>query len=151
MIGIIVTDEYVRETGVYDATSTKIIHSVSGQGKQRLSLTISEDITTQVSTTFNIGFSVISAGVGFNVSKKYGVAASSFMDVPAGKWGQIDARAMLKVHNFNVYQEYLGYSGRTKVGEVKYLAVFLSILIILTQFHLSHRHSYLQIILPFFA
>lgn len=111
----LVTNEYVKETGVYDATSTKIIHSVTGKGEQRLSLTISESVATQVSTNFDIAFSVISAGIGFNVSKTYGVAASSYVNVPEGKWGRIDARAMLKVHNFNIYQEYIGYP-TAKVG-----------------------------------
>ncbi|MEW2529878.1 hypothetical protein [Streptomyces sp. NPDC047071] len=62
----------------------KKIQKTSGKGKTTLVMTVSKSVSSEVSTEIKIDYKIVSAAVGFKVTKSYTVEDQSRFEVPKG-------------------------------------------------------------------
>jgi hypothetical protein len=85
---------------VGQSCGTNVIQQTSGQGKTTLVLTVDKKVDSTVKKEISVGLGSISAGVGWDVTKSYGVSNQTRYEVPRGKFGTVQA--------FPLYEQYIG-------------------------------------------
>ncbi|MEU5686265.1 hypothetical protein [Streptomyces venezuelae] len=87
------------------------IQKTSGRGKTTLVMTVSKSVSSEVSTEVGIDYKIVSAAVGFKVTKSYTVEDQTRFEVPKNKFGYIEAYPLYDKYTFSIYQ------GSKKKGE----------------------------------
>ncbi|MFD9221214.1 hypothetical protein ACFWDI_14640 [Streptomyces sp. NPDC060064] len=81
---------------------TSLLQQTSGRGKTTLVLTVSKSVSTEWKSEAKIDAKVVSAGVGFSVTKSYTVENQTRYEVPKGKFGTVQAYPLYDLYTFNV-------------------------------------------------
>ncbi|MFJ2774356.1 hypothetical protein [Streptomyces sp. NPDC087300] len=87
------------------------IQKTSGRGKTTLVMTVSKSVSSEVSTEVGIDYKIVSAAVGFKVTKSYTVEDQTRFEVPKNKFGYIEAYPLYDKYTFSIYK------GTKKKGE----------------------------------
>lgn len=109
------TDAYMIRNAhrIGQSCGTELISQTSGFGKTTLVLTVEKSVAATVSKEVNVDLKYISAGMGWSVTNTYTVKNETRYEVPAGKWGSVQA--------YPLYDQYQGdaYSadGRWDTGK----------------------------------
>ncbi|MGW5852491.1 hypothetical protein ACWFQ8_31965 [Streptomyces sp. NPDC055254] len=77
---------------------TDVIQQTSGQGKTTLVMSVEKSVAATVTKEINVDLKYISAGLGWSVTSTYTVKNESRYEVPAGKWGAIQAFPLYDVY-----------------------------------------------------
>ncbi|GAA3084526.1 hypothetical protein ACFQ0X_00785 [Streptomyces rectiviolaceus] len=88
-----------------ESCGTTKIQKTSGAGKTTLVLTVEESVETEVSTEIKVDAEVVSAGVGFSTTRKYGVSDQTRYEVPKGKHGTIEAYPLYDNYPIKIYKD----------------------------------------------
>ncbi|MEV5138929.1 hypothetical protein AB0K71_28930 [Streptomyces syringium] len=80
---------------------TNVIQQTSGQGKTTLVLTVSKSVSAEWKSEGGISAGVVSAGIGFSVTKSYTVENQTRYEVPRGKFGTVQAYPLYDKYSFN--------------------------------------------------
>jgi hypothetical protein len=80
------------------------LEKTSGAGKTTLVLTVEKSVETEMSADVKVDAEVVSAGVGFSVTRKYTVADQTRYEVPKGKFGYIEAYPLYDVYPITIYK-----------------------------------------------
>lgn len=105
--GVVKTKVYTKQTSTSFIGGREVLDSAEGYGPIRLTVTVSQSVSATFSSTIGINAEVVSTGMGFSVTKTYTVADSGIIDVPAKKYGLLEAHTKYKVYNFDIMQGYL--------------------------------------------
>ncbi|MBK3570493.1 MULTISPECIES: hypothetical protein [unclassified Streptomyces] len=98
----------------------QVIASASGRGKMTLRIDDTRSVGTVLSKHIEASKGVISAGVGWDVTKSHSITVSGAKEVPSGKYGTLDAYTKYAVKKFDV-QEYLdGHTFTIQKGKKAY-------------------------------
>ncbi|MGG1664553.1 hypothetical protein [Brevibacillus sp. NRS-1366] len=99
-------DPYVQVTRVYDTCGSEKIASTSKRGNGTpLELIVQQLESASYNSSVNIDTSIISAGVGYNVTQQYSVSSKEIYNTANdGKMYIIDAYAKNKSQDFDVYE-----------------------------------------------
>ncbi|MFD6115303.1 hypothetical protein ACFWG0_35130 [Streptomyces yangpuensis] len=76
---------------IAQSCGTELIQQTSGQGKTTLVLSVDKSVSATVTKEINVDLKYISAGMGWSVTSSYGVKNETRYEVPAGKWGTVQA------------------------------------------------------------
>ncbi|MEV8321284.1 hypothetical protein AB0Q95_44770 [Streptomyces sp. NPDC059900] len=87
-----------------ESCGTTKIQKTSGAGKTTLVLTVEESVEAEVSTEVKVDAEVVSAGVGFSTTRKYGVSDQTRYEVPKGKHGTIEAYPLYDNYPIKIYK-----------------------------------------------
>ncbi|MFI6402971.1 hypothetical protein [Streptomyces sp. NPDC050548] len=102
------------------ACGKQVIASASGRGRMTLRIDDTRSVGTVLSKHIEASKGVISAGVGWDVTKSHSITVSGAKEVPSGKYGTLDAYTKYAVKKFDV-QEYLdGYTFTIQKGKKAY-------------------------------
>ncbi|GGW25335.1 hypothetical protein [Streptomyces xantholiticus] len=85
---------------VGQSCGTDVIQQTSGRGKTTLVLTVDKKVDATVKKEISIDLGQISAGMGWDVTKSYGVSNQTRYEVPRGRFGTVQA--------FPLYDQYVG-------------------------------------------
>ncbi|MFD9973404.1 hypothetical protein ACFWZR_03695 [Streptomyces sp. NPDC059017] len=96
---------------------TKVIQQISGRGKTTLVLTVEKKVEATVKKEVAVEVGMISAGMGFDVTKSYAVSNQTRYEVPKGKFGTVQAYPLYDQYIGNVYE---GTSGSWPTGKKVY-------------------------------
>ncbi|WP_406003894.1 hypothetical protein [Streptomyces sp. NBC_00829] len=80
---------------------TGLLQQTSGRGKTTLVMTVSKSVSTEWKSEAKIDASVVSAGIGFSVTKSYTVENQTRYEVPKGKFGTVQAYPLYDLYTFN--------------------------------------------------
>ncbi|ATB30676.1 hypothetical protein [Melittangium boletus] len=80
------------------------LETTSGAGKTTLVMTVEKSVETEVSADVKVEAKFVSAGVGFSVTRKYGVSDQTRYEVPKGKFGTIEAYPLYDVYPITIYK-----------------------------------------------
>ncbi|MEV8534724.1 hypothetical protein [Streptomyces sp. NPDC051211] len=83
---------------------TDVIQQTSGRGKTTLVLTVEKGVSTTVKKEISIDAKYISAGMGWDVTKSYTVKNETRFEVPAGKFGTVQAYPLYNMHQGDVWE-----------------------------------------------
>ncbi|MFD5883419.1 hypothetical protein [Streptomyces yangpuensis] len=99
------TDFYTIKNAHWIAQScgTELIQQTSGQGKTTLVLSVDKSVAATVSKEINVDLKYISAGMGWSVTSTYAVKNETRYEVPAGKWGTVQAFPLYDVFEGDAY------------------------------------------------
>ncbi|MGP3691296.1 hypothetical protein ACTVZO_42685 [Streptomyces sp. IBSNAI002] len=76
---------------ISQSCGTNLIQQTSGQGKTTLVLSVEKSVAATVTKEVNVDLKYVSAGMGWSVTSSYSVKNESRYEVPAGKWGTVQA------------------------------------------------------------
>ena len=96
---------YIKVTDSGEACGTEVIRSSYYPGPSKPTMTISEKVSATFSSDVSVSASVITAGVGFSVTKEFAVSDSYSISVPAGENYNIKARPIYLIKNFEVWND----------------------------------------------
>ncbi|MFJ8078975.1 hypothetical protein ACIQ7Q_34850 [Streptomyces sp. NPDC096176] len=96
---------------------TDVIQQTSGHGRTTLVLTVDKKVDATVKREIGIDLGKISAGMGWDVTKSYGVSNQSRYEVPRGKFGTIQAYPLFDQYVGDVWE---GVSGAFPTGKRAY-------------------------------
>ncbi|WP_327230214.1 hypothetical protein [Streptomyces murinus] len=77
------------------------IAEASGRGKMTLRIDQTESVSTSLSANINVTKGVVSAGVGWDVTKSRSITVSGSKEVPSGKYGTLKAYAKYSGKKFD--------------------------------------------------
>ncbi|WP_266513416.1 MULTISPECIES: hypothetical protein [unclassified Streptomyces] len=80
----------------------KVIASASGPGKMTLRIDDNRSVSSTLSKHIDASKGVISAGVGWDVTKSHSITVSGAKDVPRGKYGTLNAYTKYAGKKFDV-------------------------------------------------
>lgn len=103
---------YLKNKTATSACGSSVLKKVSGNSGS-LTLSFSSKIAASWNTSVGVSASVVSAGVGFNVSAEYSVTQSNTIDTN-GRYAEIRAYAEYTGYRFDVWES--GWFGDKKVG-----------------------------------
>ncbi|MEU6717407.1 hypothetical protein ABZ897_38580 [Nonomuraea sp. NPDC046802] len=86
-------------------TRNMVIDSIQGRGPGTLVLTIAEEVAATYKSNLEIAASVVTAGVGFDVTKSYKVERQTRFSVPKGRFGRVEAYPCYKVYTFEAWSK----------------------------------------------
>ncbi len=107
--------EYKRLINVHSIGTScgkPVIASASGRGKMTLRIDDTRSVGTVLSKHIDASKGVISAGVGWDVTKSHSITVSGAKEVPSGKYGTLNAHTKYAVKKFDV-QLYIDGKTRT--------------------------------------
>lgn len=96
---------YLKITHTGEACGQELIRSSYYQGPSTAKMSISEGVTAQWSTNFEVDAQVVSSAVGFTVTKNFTVTDDYTIAVPAGKTYNIKAYPIYLVKNFEIWND----------------------------------------------
>ncbi|WP_432112613.1 hypothetical protein [Streptomyces sp. YPW6] len=94
------TLKQVKKVG--QVCGTNVIQQTSGHGKATLVLTVDKRVDATVKREIGIDLGMVSAGMGWDVTRSYGVSNQTRFEVPRGKFGTIQA--------YPLYDNYIGHA-----------------------------------------
>ncbi|MFJ5551841.1 hypothetical protein [Streptomyces sp. NPDC093225] len=100
----------VRTLG--NVCGTKLLQQTSGRGKTTLVMSFDKAVAATTKRETAIDLNWVSAGVGWDVTKSYNVKNETRYEVPAGKFGVIQAYPFYRMQVGDVWQGFSGGSGR---------------------------------------
>ena len=103
---------YLKNKTATSACGSSVLKKVSGNSGS-LTLSFSSKIAATWNASVGVSASVVSAGVGFNVSAEYSVTQSNTIDTN-GRYAEIRAYAEYTGYRFDVWES--GWFGDKKVG-----------------------------------
>jgi hypothetical protein len=110
---------YIKNIASGEVCGIEVIRSSLYKGPAMATMTISEAIATQFVTGTGISAEVVSAKLGFNVTKTYTVSDTYSINVPKGKTYKIIAHPIFIAYNFEVwYDPLLGSDYQVGTGDV---------------------------------
>ncbi|MDV7222164.1 hypothetical protein [Streptomyces prunicolor] len=80
----------------------QVIASASGRGKMTLRIDDTRSVGSVLSKSIEASKGVISAGVGWDVTKSHSITVSGAKDVPSGKYGTLNAYTKYAGKKFDV-------------------------------------------------
>lgn len=89
-------------TDLGESCGTEVISKTSGQGKTTLVLSVSKERAVMLSGDAGISKGLISASVGFSVTKSYKVTDETRYEVPRGKHGNIEAYTLFEHYRVKI-------------------------------------------------
>ncbi|WNI22258.1 hypothetical protein [Streptomyces sp. ITFR-16] len=93
--------------------STKLIQQTSGHGKTTLVLTVDKSVSATTKAEMSVSKGVISAGVGWDTTKSYTISNQTRYEVPKGKFGTVEAYALMDLYDGQIYLD----GGSLKTGK----------------------------------
>ncbi|WP_411105152.1 hypothetical protein [Streptomyces sp. cmx-4-9] len=82
---------------------TDLLSQTSGAGKTTLVLTVEKAVAATYTKEIGIEVKAISAGMGWSVTNTYTVKNENRYEVPAGKWGVVQAFPLYDLYQGDVY------------------------------------------------
>ncbi|MBH1938950.1 hypothetical protein I5Q34_32615 [Streptomyces sp. AV19] len=95
-------------TDMGESCGTNVIQKTSGSGKTTLVMTVSKEVAVQKSASGGVDWGIVSAQVGFSVTRTYKVENQTRFEVPRGKYGTIEAYPLY--HHYRVNLPIAGYA-----------------------------------------
>ncbi|MFE2529324.1 hypothetical protein ACFXEL_34430 [Streptomyces sp. NPDC059382] len=99
-----------RRTG--QSCGTGLLAQTSGNGKTTLVLTVEKSVAATVTKEIGVDYKAISAGMGWSVTNSYTVKNETRYEVPAGKWGSVQAFPLYDVYRADVYRLFGSDTGK---------------------------------------
>lgn len=91
---------------------TGLLSQTSGYGKTTLVLTVEKSVAATVTKEIGVDYKAISAGMGWSVTNSYTVKNETRYEVPAGKWGSVQAFPLYDVYLGDVYRMFGSDTGK---------------------------------------
>jgi hypothetical protein len=108
---------YIKNIHPSEVCGIKVIRSSLYKGPATATMTIGEAVAAQLITETGISAEVVSATLGFNVTKTYTVSDTYSIQVPKGRTYKITAHPVFLVYDFEVwYDPIFGSDYRVGVG-----------------------------------
>lgn len=101
-------DLYVRGTGQSGMCGVKSLWTTSGWGPGPITQSRSHSIASSFSANIGISAKIVSAGIGFNVSKNYTVTDTKTLPLEKGEYGEIISYPLYRIHMFSIYKSVPG-------------------------------------------
>lgn len=101
---------YIKSTtdrGDYWYFPDIILHTNSGGPGGTVSMTVNEEVSATVSCSVGLDAEVVSAEVGFDVTRTYGIQDSYSVQLAAGQYGMIKAWTYYHRVDYDVWNDYL--------------------------------------------
>ncbi|RVX41931.1 hypothetical protein EDD27_4538 [Nonomuraea polychroma] len=86
-------------------TQNKMIANTEGRGPTTLVISKSRSVSAEVETTIGVDYDLVSAEVGFKVTKSYSVEIQTRYEVSKGRMGYVEAYPCYKVYTFEVWSK----------------------------------------------
>ncbi|MER5757697.1 hypothetical protein [Streptomyces sp. NPDC002082] len=95
---------------------TDLLSQTSGFGKTTLVLTVEKAVAATYTKEIGIEVKAISAGMGWSVTNTYTVKNETRYEVPAGKWGSVQAYPLYDLYQGDVYNLFGPDTGKDAYG-----------------------------------